>query len=117
MVRHPIDDDLDAALVRLSQQAVEGFQVAEQRVDVAVIRHVIAEVLHRRRIEWADPDRIDAERLGKIIQFFNDPRQVADPIPVGVFEAARIDLVDYPFLPPKLIHSYISLIIYIFGYY
>ena len=43
-------------------------QRAEQRVDVAVVADVVAEVRHRRAVERRDPDRVDAQ-----------PRQVIEP--------------------------------------
>jgi hypothetical protein len=47
--------------VRLGQQAIEIRQRAEQRIDVAVVGDVVAEVGHRGFEERRDPDRVDAQ--------------------------------------------------------
>ena len=57
----PSRGDLDAARVRLRDQRVEVGEVAEERVDVAVVGDVVAEVGHRRRVERREPDGVDAE--------------------------------------------------------
>src|SRR5579872_6388777 len=81
--------------------AVEVGHRAEQWIDPAVVRNVVAEILHRRGIERRDPDRIDAE-LAQIGDAADDPVQVADAIAVGILERARIDLIDRGGLPPEL---------------
>src|SRR5690242_6794313 len=81
--------------------AVEVGHRAEQRIDPAIIRNVVAEILHRRGIERRNPDRIDAE-LAQIGDAADDPVQVADAIAVGILERARIDLIDRGGLPPGL---------------
>ena len=55
------------ALVRSGDQAVGVRQGAEQRVDVAVVADVVAEVRHRRPVERRDPDGIDAEP-GQVVE-------------------------------------------------
>jgi hypothetical protein len=47
VVGNPVDQHPQPALVGLGQQAVEVAKRAEERVDVAEIRHVVAVVLHR----------------------------------------------------------------------
>ena len=42
-------------------QRVKIRQAAVFRVYVTVIRDIIAEILLRRRVEWADPNRIHPE--------------------------------------------------------
>lgn len=56
-----IEQDADATFVGFGEQAVEILQGAVHRVDVFVIRDVVAEVHLRRRKAWSDPDRIDAD--------------------------------------------------------
>src|SRR4051812_14859893 len=99
VVRHPVDDDADPARVRVREERVEVVERAEDRVDVAVVGDVVAEVGHRRAVERRQPDRLDAERL-EVVETRRDPPQVADAIAVGVGERARVDLVDRPALPP-----------------
>ncbi len=97
-----VNDDLDAERVRLGDQRIEVGERAEDRIDVAIIRDVVAEVAHRRLEEGREPDRIDAEARD-MIEMRGDAGQVADPVAIRVREAARIDLVDDCALPPGLV--------------
>ena len=63
MVRHQIEDDLEAAVMRRGQQRVEIVHGAEERIDAGVIGDVVAEIGHRRRKDRRQPERIDAERF------------------------------------------------------
>ena len=96
-----VDDDLQAQTVRLLHDAVEVGQGAEQRIDVAVVGDVVAEVRHGRGEEGRDPDRVHAE-AGDVVQSRQHAGQVAHAVVVRVLEAARIDLVDDGAAPPGL---------------
>ena len=63
VVGHPVDHDPDAARVAGGDQRVEVRERAEDRVDVAVVGDVVAEVGHRRGVERRQPDRLHAERV------------------------------------------------------
>ncbi len=69
-----VDHHLEAEAVRLGDQRVEIGERAEHRIDVAVVRHVVAEVHHRRGEEGRYPDRVDAER-GDVGQPHGDARR------------------------------------------
>ena len=99
---HLVDHHLEAEPVRLGDKGVEIGERAEHRVDVAIVRDVVAEVLHRRLAERRDPDRVGA-KPGDIGQAADDALEVADAVPVGVLVAARIDLVDHRAAPPVAI--------------
>ena len=99
MRHHLVDHDLQAQAVRLGDQLVEVGQVAEQRVDVAVVGDVVAEVLHRRGEEGRQPDDVHAQARD-VVELVGDAGQVAHAIAIGVEVAARIDLVDDGFFPP-----------------
>jgi hypothetical protein len=58
---HLIDDDLEPFRMGQFDQFVEIRKRAEHRIDIAVIRHVITEIGHRRLEERRQPDGIDAE--------------------------------------------------------
>ena len=85
-------------------QAVEVVERAEDRVDLVVVGHVVADVEAGRRVDRREPDRVDAERsLGavvEIVQVLDDAGQVAHSIVVRIGERARIDLVHDSALPP-----------------
>jgi hypothetical protein len=101
MVRHPVDQDAQPAVVRGGEQLVEVRERAEQRIDVAVVGDVVAVVPHRRAIERRQPDRVDAEPH-QMVEMPPDAREVADAVAAEIAEAARIDLVDDRRLPPGL---------------
>ncbi len=60
VVQHEVDDDADAALVALGEEAPEIVLRAVLRVDAVVIGHVVA-VVARRRVDRHEPDPGDAE--------------------------------------------------------
>ena len=102
VVRHEVEDQLEAARVRVGEQRVEIGQRAEQRIDVAIIGDVVAEIGHRRGIDRRDPDRVDAEP-DQMVEAAANAAQVADAVAVAVLERARIDLIDDARLPPHVI--------------
>src|ERR1051325_4908120 len=99
MIEHVVYDDLDAALVRFTHEAVEIRERAELRVDVFVVAHVVAEINLRRRIEGSDPDGIHA-KLGEVVQLRRDSVKVSDTVAVGILKTARVNLVKDRVLPP-----------------
>ena len=99
VVGHQVDDHLQPQGVRLGQQRVRVGQRPEDRLDVAVVAHVVARVGHRRRVERADPHGVDTQ-FAQVRQARADPGQITDPVAVGVGEAPRIDLVDHGRAPP-----------------
>src|SRR6056297_1587039 len=78
---------------------VEIVQRAEDRINVAVIRHVIAHVTLRRLEDWRQPDAVDTKG-GNVRQAAGDPLQVAHAIAGGIHEGAWIDLIDDRVAPP-----------------
>jgi hypothetical protein len=100
VVRDHIDDHPEAELVRLVDEVLRLGERAEDRVDVAVVRHVVAGVGHRGRVPGAEPDRVDAE-VGQVRQALPDTGQIADAVAVPVGEAAGIHLVDHGAAPPR----------------
>ena len=94
-----IDDDLHAERVRAGDERVEVGKRAEDRVDVAIIGHVIAEIGHRRPEEGRQPDRLDAQARD-MVEVRGDAGQVADAVAIRIGEAARIDLIDGGAVPP-----------------
>ena len=91
--------------MRLLEQPVEIAERAEDRIDVAIVRHVVAEILHRRGEERADSQmRVDAE-IGDIVEPLGDADEVADAVAIVVLKRARIDLVDHRAAPPVAIEN------------
>ena len=104
VVHYEVEQDPDATPVRLRHQPIEVVKGAEERIDRVVVRHVVADVEPRRRMDGREPDCVDAERsigpVVQVIQVRDQPGKVADAVVVRVGERARIDLVNDPSLPP-----------------
>jgi hypothetical protein len=99
VVRDDVEQHLDAEPPRGAHQQVELGEVAEERVDVAVVGHVVAVVVLRRGIEGAQPDPVDAELL-QIRQPGPDAGEIADAVAGAVEEAADVHLIDHCVTPP-----------------
>jgi hypothetical protein len=99
VVGHPVEDHPDPAGVAAFDEAVEVGQRAERRIDVAVVRDVVAEVRHGGGVDRRQPHRRHAEVV-QVVDALRDPREVADAVAVGVRERPRVDLVDGAALPP-----------------
>ncbi len=85
MVGHEVEDQLQITAVQFRNQPIEIGEIPEYRIDVQVVRNVIAEISHRRGVDWRNPHRGDAE-FNEIVQPRNDSRQIPDPIPIRVLK-------------------------------
>ena len=97
--KHQIGDDLEAEGMGACDQAIEIGQGSEYGIDVAIVCHVIAEILHGRGEEGAEPDGVDAER-GDMIEVPGNAGQIPNAVAVRISETARIDLIDHSPAPP-----------------
>jgi hypothetical protein len=101
VVHHEVENHPDAASMRLVDEAVEVGLRTEQRIHPFVVADVVAEVQAGRRVDRRQPDGVDPEAVrAEMIEVPDDPAQIADTIAIRVGEAARVDLVDDPALPP-----------------
>jgi len=99
VVGNEVEEDPDAARTRLAHELVERAEIAEVRVDVPVVRHVVAPVEVRGGVDGQQPDAVDPEP-SQVIQMLDDPAEVADPVTVRVREGPNVDLVEDPVPPP-----------------
>src|ERR1017187_7831235 len=99
VIRHEIEDHSKTTEMNLCQQAVEILHRSKDRIDAAIIRHIVAKIGHRRRVDRRDPDGVNP-KSHKVIKTPKNPIQIADPIAVTVLKRARINLVDNAVLPP-----------------
>jgi hypothetical protein len=99
VAQHQIDHHPYAALVRLFNQGIEVLDGAEQGVDGAVVFHIVPKIFHGRFKERRDPDGGHPERL-EVVQSLFDAANVANSIAIGILERPRINLINYPALPP-----------------
>ena len=104
MRQHQVNQNLQAQIMRLFNQRIEITQCPEHRIDIAVIRDIIAEIKHGGFKEWRDPNRVHPKACD-MIKAVNDPRQIANPIIIAVLIAARVDLIDHRTTPPILINA------------
>src|SRR6185437_4206215 len=102
MAADEIDQHFDSERMGALDQPVKIVERAEDRIDRAMIGHVIAEVAHRREEERREPHRVDAERRD-IVELRGDAGEVADAVAVRVAKAARIDLIDDGAGPPFVV--------------
>jgi hypothetical protein len=99
VVRDEVEDDPQAELTGLGDERIGRREVPEERVDVAVVGHVVAEVGHGGPVERREPHRIDAQPH-QVVEVGADPVEVADAVAARVGERARVDLVDDAGHPP-----------------
>src|SRR6185369_1619653 len=92
VIHHEIQDHLDAAPVRLGDQAVEIGPCAVVRIDRLVIGGVVA-VVARRLEDRHEPEGVDAE-VAQIIELRGQALEIADAVAVRVGEAAHENLVE-----------------------
>ena len=85
--------------MQLLDELVDVVERAEERVDVLVVRDVVAVVVLRRLVDRGQPHHIHAEHR-EVVDVVEDPLDVADPVAVRVREGAGIDLVDDGAAPP-----------------
>jgi hypothetical protein len=80
-------------------ETVHVLERAEDRIDVAVVGDVVAEVGHRRPVDRRQPHRVDPEPR-QVIDVPADAVDVTDAVAVRVRERSRVDLVDDAATPP-----------------
>src|SRR5215469_16834533 len=100
VIRYQVKDELYSAPMRVLKQGVELGECAKDRIDVLIIGNVITEIGHRRRIDWGQPNCVDAE-LGQVRQTLADSGEIANAVCIAVLERSRIDLINDRRLPPR----------------
>ena len=81
VVRHEIQDDLEAARVSGLKERVEIGERAEQRIDRAVVADVVAKVPHGRGKDGRDPNRVDSQPR-QMVKPSRNPVEIADAVAV-----------------------------------
>jgi hypothetical protein len=62
-------------------------------MDAAVVGNIVAEVGHRRLIDWRNPDCIYT-KPGKMVKPRDDAAQVANSVAIAVMKRAWVNLID-----------------------
>ena len=61
MVWNKVEDNFQSFCMRLVNEAIKRYERAESWINFAVIGDIVTEIMHRRRINRRNPDRIDTE--------------------------------------------------------
>ena len=97
-----VDDDADAALLAAVGELDEVAERAVARIDVVVVRDVVAVVAAGRGLERHQPDGGDAQAL-QIVQAAHQAREIADAVAVGIHVGADGQAVDDGVLVPEVV--------------
>ena len=81
MRRNDVDHQLQSAIVDVCDQIIKIYERSVFRIDVTIIRDIIAKVFLRRLEEWADSNCINAE-ISNVIQSRNDPAKITNSIAI-----------------------------------
>ena len=80
---HLIDNHFETERVGTLQQPIKIVQRPENRVYIAIIGHVIAEILHGRGEERRDPDAIHPKGRD-MVETLCDAVQISNAVPIRV---------------------------------
>src|SRR3954471_1953362 len=105
VVGHPVEEYPQPALMCGFEQPVEGRQVTEERIDVAVVADVIAVVAHGRGEDRTQPDGVHAQ-VSDVVESLVHAGQITDAVAGAVGESAWVDLVDDAGPPPRRRHGH-----------
>src|SRR4051794_5624290 len=100
MIDYQFGNNAEPALVGRGKKGTEIVEGAEVRIDVVIVRDVVAVVAHRRGIERQEPKRGDTEFL-EVIKLINQSAKIADAIAIAVGEGLDVQLVDDRVFLPK----------------
>src|SRR5260370_20150610 len=102
VIKNHLGDDADAPAVSLPQESLEVAHCAVGRVDVVVVRDVVAVVAPGRGKTGKQPDGGDANVL-QIIESLCQAAEIAHAVVVAVGKRTGVDLVDDRVLVPQWI--------------
>src|SRR5262245_29976966 len=100
VIEHQLDDHVHSPFVCGVQKTLEVIKGPVARVDVAVVRYVVAVVAKRRWKERKEPEAIDAKSF-EIVEFLDEPWEIADAVRVSVAKRLDGQLVDDRALVPQ----------------
>ena len=81
VVHHQVHHDLQVPVLRGGQQAVHVLHRPEARVDVEIVRDVVALIRQGRAVDRREPDHVRAQGL-HLVQTVDHAGQVPDPVAV-----------------------------------
>lgn len=102
MIKYHIQHQADPSLVAETDQFIHIFHGSKLWINLIIICHIIAVIVHWRCKYRCDPEIINSQFF-EIIQFFNDSTDVTKTITIRIPERFRINLIYCPFA--KICHS------------
>ena len=101
MIGDDVKEDLDSLLVEIVYRGPQLIKCSEDRVDVEVVRDIVAMVALGRRVCWVEPNGVNAQGR-EVSDLRPETLQVPNPIPITIEEGAPVHLVDDCRLPCSL---------------
>jgi hypothetical protein len=83
MVRDIIEEDFELTPMSLGHELVKIFKGAEKRVDIRIVRDIIAKVRHGGRKDRREPERLDPQPL-EVIESTGHASQITNAIAIPV---------------------------------
>ncbi len=104
MIRHNIDDDLDAKGMGMLQHRIKIRQRAQLGIHIPIVGYIITTVDHGRGVKGTQPDSIHT-KISQIFQPTLNASQVPYAVVIGIPKGPRINLVDDGRPPPvRIMH-------------
>ncbi len=100
VIDHQLDHHLHAAQMCGIKKCFEVVQCSIRRVDIVVVRDIVAVIAQRRREERQQPDAGYAQVI-QIIQLRQQSRKIADAIVVGIGKCTNVKFVDNRIFVPE----------------
>src|ERR1039457_955465 len=102
MVRHKVDDDPDSPLLGGMREFDEITKRSVARIDLVVVRNIVAVVTTGRGLEGHQPYGCDAEPA-KIVEPTHEPGEISHPITVGIHVSGHGEAIDDRMLVPEIV--------------
>ena len=109
VVYHQVHQDVHIPLLCLLQQFLHVRHGSENGINVVIIRDIVSLVHKGRPVDGGDPDNIHPQ-IFQVIQFFYNPPQIADAVPVGIVKAFGVNLIGNLAVPPFFFHFAVLLL-------
>ena len=104
VIDHQLRDDAQPALVRRAEKRLEIGERAIVRINIVVIRDVVAIIAQGGGVKREQPDRGHAKLL-EIIELADQAPEIAHSVAGAVLESLYVQLVDDRVLVPKRVGS------------
>ena len=105
MVKDQVHDNTDSLFICLTDQTIHILHAAILRIDLIIIRHIIAIVHHGGFVDRSEPYGAHTQFF-QMIQPLADSVQITIAVSVRVLKTVDINLVSIDLLPPcHVVHT------------